>query len=198
LLRFLVPVAVVTLSVVLIAFIVIWAVRATFHPLVGTNVASSAARNQSTSPSRCNERDGLPDSACTPGAVSADITQTNIGATICRTGYTSHGVRSDGRPVRPPVTFTEPLKMSGIAAYGYPDKNPAHYEEDHLIPLELGGDGWSQSNLWPEPRYGQHNSGDKDKVENALNRLVCTGRVSLASAQQAIARNWETALASAR
>ena len=30
------------------------------------------------------------------------------------------------------------------------------------------------------------------KVEDALNRAVCDGRVSLAAAQRAIARNWLT------
>ncbi len=33
----------------------------------------------------------------------------------------------------------------------------------------------------------------KDAVEDALNRAVCDGRVSLARAQRAIARDWETA-----
>ena len=139
-------------------------------------------------------RDGLPDAACTPGAVSKDVTQATIGKTICRSGYTTRGMRSDGRPVRPPVSFTESLKASGIAAYRYPDTNPAHYEEDHLVPLELGGDGWNPSNLWPEPRTGTDNAAEKDRVETQLNRLVCAGRVSLAAAQHAIARNWETAL----
>ena len=60
-------------------------------------------------------------------------------------------MRSDGRTVRPPTSFIEPLKVSGIIAYGYTDASVANYEEDHLIPLELGGDGWSPSNLWPEP-----------------------------------------------
>jgi hypothetical protein len=144
--------------------------------------------------SRCHERSGLPDAACTPGARSADVTQATIGTTICRSGYTTRGIRSDGRPVRPPASFTEPLKVTGIAAYGYTDVSVAQYEEDHLIPLEIGGDGWSPANLWPEPRYGSHNAADKDKVENQLHQLVCAGRVSLEAAQQAIARNWETAL----
>jgi hypothetical protein len=142
----------------------------------------------------CHEHDGLPDQSCTPGATSADVVQTTIQATICTTGYTSHGVRSDGRPVRPPSDFTERLKASGIRAYGYSDTSLSDYEEDHLIPLELGGDGWSPSNLWPEPRYGQHTAAQKDGVENHLHDLVCSGRTSLAVAQLAIVTNWETAV----
>ena len=174
------PIAIVTLGAVLFSALAIFGLRAAFHPVAGLG--------------HCHLRDGLPDAACTPGAASPDITPANIGRTICRSGYTTRGVRSDGRSVRPPAGFTEPLKVSGIAAYGYSDINPAHYEEDHLIPLELGGDGWSPSNLWPEPRNGPHNAADKDEVENELNRLVCAGRVSLVTVQHAIARNWETAL----
>jgi hypothetical protein len=96
--------------------------------------------------------------------------------------------------VRPPVTFTEPLKVSGIDAYGYVDKSPADYEEDHLVPLELGGDGWNAANLWPEPRYGPHPAVDKDQVENKLHQLVCSGTVDLGTAQRAIALNWQTAV----
>lgn len=107
-------------------------------------------------------------------------------------------MRSDGRPVRPPASFTETLKLAGVKAYGYTDKLPVDYEEDHLVPLELGGDGWNQSNLWPEPRYGPHPAADKDQVENRLHELVCTGGVTLVAAQRAIATDWQTAISVAR
>jgi hypothetical protein len=142
----------------------------------------------------CHERDGLPDAGCTPGASWGDVTQSSLASTVCASGYTARGIRSDSRPVRPPERFTEPLKISGIAAYGYADKSTADYEEDHLIPLELGGDGWSLANLWPEPRYGTHTASEKDQVENELHRLVCAGSVSLSAAQRATVTNWETAL----
>ena len=181
-----IPIAAVTLGAVLFSALAILGLRWAIHPTAFTAPSLS---------SQCEMRDGLPDASCTPGAVSKDVTQETIGKTICRSGYTTRGMRADGRPVRPPVSFTESLKASGIAAYRYPDTNPAHYEEDHLIPLELGGDGWNPTNLWPEPRTGTHNAAEKDKVETQLNRLVCAGRVSLVAAQQAIAHNWETALA---
>jgi hypothetical protein len=91
------------------------------------------------------------------------------------------------------VSYTDNLKLEGIVAYAYADKNPSDYEEDHLIPLELGGDGYSPANLWPEPRYGTHTASEKDAVENYLHGMVCSGGVTLAEAQTAIARNWETA-----
>jgi hypothetical protein len=186
-----IEIAFVTLGALLVCAVAILVVRSVVHPTAGLG---SGARIEAGATSRCHERSGLQDATCTPGATFADVTQATIGATICRSGYTARGVRSDGRPVRPPASFTDPLKVSGIAAYGYTDVSATDYEEDHLIPLEIGGDGWSPANLWPEPRYGLHNATDKDKVENQLHQLICSRRVSLDAAQKAIARNWETAL----
>jgi hypothetical protein len=146
-------------------------------------------------PVHCVSSDGLPDRVCTPGAANAnDVTQATIKTTICVSGYTSHGIRSDGQPVRPPAAYTDNLKLQGIVAYGYEDPNPADYEEDHLIPLQLGGDGYDQRNLWPQPRYGPHPASAKTPIETHLHDLICSGVITLASAQIAIANNWETAL----
>jgi hypothetical protein len=82
-----------------------------------------------------------------------------------------------------------------IADYGYSDTNTADYEEDHLIPLELGGAPRDPHNLWPEPRYGAKTASSKDSVENKLKSAVCAGRATLAAARNAIAINWTTALA---
>jgi hypothetical protein len=66
------------------------------------------------------------------------------------------------------------------------------FEEDHLIPLALGGAPYDPRNLWPEPRASADgwNASVKDELEAALPRLVCSGRVSLADAQRAIATDW--------
>ena len=133
-------------------------------------VAARAAAAQAT----CSQQ-YLPDQdpACTPGAIDSRVTQQNIGTTICRPGYT--------RTVRPPASYTDERKRQGIVDYGYSDTNPADYEEDHLVPLELGGHPTAPENLWPEPRYPTGSSGltaaDKDRVENDLNHEVCAGQV---------------------
>src|ERR1035437_2160395 len=75
----------------------------------------------------CHIREILPDPSCTPGAIDQKVTQDNIKQTICVKGYT--------KTVRPPVSYTNKLKIQQIAAYGYLDKNPRDYEEDHLISL---------------------------------------------------------------
>jgi hypothetical protein len=130
----------------------------------------------------------LPDPVCQPGAYNPDVTQNTITSTICVSGWTS--------TVRPPTSYTNPLKVQQIAAYGYSDTSTADYEEDHLVPLELGGSPRDPHNLWPEPRYaaGGKTAGNKDTIENKLKTAVCNGQVALDDARHAIATNWTTAL----
>jgi hypothetical protein len=133
--------------------------------------------------------DGIrPDPTCQPGATNPDVTQSTIGSTICVSGWTA--------TVRPPTSYTNPLKVQQIAEYGYRDTNTADYEEDHLIPLELGGSPRDPRSLWPEPRMGTAGTtaASKDTVENRLKRDVCAGTVTLSAARRAIAHDWTTAL----
>ncbi|MFJ9773135.1 hypothetical protein ACIRVF_18160 [Kitasatospora sp. NPDC101157] len=132
----------------------------------------------------------LPDPSCTPGATNPDVSQDTIDSTICVGGYSTS--------IRPSTTYTNRLKVQQIAQYGYADTNTADYEEDHFIPLSLGGNPTDPHNLWPEPRYTTGTSGlsstDKDTVEYKLYRAVCNHQVDLVPAQQAIATDWTTAL----
>jgi len=126
----------------------------------------------------------LPDPKLTPGAVNPDVTQQTIETTICVRGWT--------RLVRPPESYTEPLKHEQITEYGYSDRRLRDYEEDHLIPLELGGAPTDPRNLWPEPHEapGDWGSYAKDRLESRLNDLVCSGALPLETARTAIATNW--------
>lgn len=120
-----------------------------------------------------------PDHTCTPGAINPAVTQDTIAATICRSGYT--------KTIRPPVSYTEPLKIQSIKAYGYADSIVRNYEEDHLISLELGGSPTDPKNLWPEPGASPN---EKDSVENYLHKQVCNGSMSLQEAQKEISTDW--------
>src|SRR4030081_3147458 len=73
----------------------------------------------------------LPDSTRTPGVPNPDVTQENIKETVCKAGWT--------KTIRPKTKYTNDLKVKQIAEYGYSDKSPNAYEEDHLISLQLGG-----------------------------------------------------------
>jgi hypothetical protein len=120
----------------------------------------------------------LPDPSCTPGVTNPAVSQANIDQTICRSGWTS--------TVRPPESYTEPLKYQQMDAYG-DSGSASNFEEDHLIPLELGGSPASPKNLWPEPGASPN---PKDAVEDAANQAVCDGQLRLTVAQEAIANNW--------
>jgi hypothetical protein len=108
----------------------------------------------------------------TPGALNPNVTQANIHETICVRGWT--------KTVRPPVEYTNALKVEQMRKYGERG-DPSDYQEDHLISLELGGDPRDPRNLWPEP-YPR--AAKVDTIENELNSKVCSGELSLAEAQR--------------
>ena len=126
----------------------------------------------------------LPNPALTQGAINPMVTQHDIDSTICQRGWTA--------TVRPSYHLTEPLKRAQIRAYGYADRKIWHYEEDHLIPLDLGGAAADPRNLWPEPHLGPDQWGAyaKDRLEARLGHLVCDHHLSLNRARRMIARNW--------
>src|SRR5512135_3928343 len=108
-----------------------------------------------------------PDPVRTPGSINPKITQDNIHENIC-----AHGKWST-KSVRPSVKYTNRMKRQQITEYGYKDRNPRHYEEDHLIPLTIGGNPTDPKNLWPESWRTKPHAGNKDTVEVYLNQQVC-------------------------
>jgi len=143
----------------------------------GTGSPSTAGQTPlgvQTKTSGCVAHGGLPDSACTPGAVFPNATQQEI----CRSGYT--------RSVRN-VPVSE--KEQAYAEYGIFHHSSGQYEVDHLVPLEVGGSN-DIANLWPEAAYPKPGFHEKDKVENYLHDQVCSGAMSLNEAQKEIATNW--------
>lgn len=135
---------------------------------------------------RLGPADIYPDPARTPGGTNPDITQDNIQQTICNPRWST-------KSIRPPESYTHDLKVRQLREYGYPDLDLRDYEEDHLIPLEVGGNPIDPANLWPEPYQTSIPDGgahSKDKVENYLHDQVCAGALTLAEAQREIATDW--------
>ena len=64
------------------------------------------------------------------------------------------------------------------------------YEEDHFIPLELGGDPTNPRNLWPEPYNLNPGAREKDIAENYPRKQVCSGAVTIKQAQHLIVTDW--------
>lgn len=132
-------------------------------------------------PDICTSRNGLPDPTCTPGAINPDVTQATIQSTICMRGWTA--------TIRPPQSYTGPIKLQLMRAYQYYNgHSTTGYELDHLVSLELGGSARDIANLWPEAP-GSPNA--KDKVENKTRALICSGKMTLADGQKQIATNWK-------
>lgn len=146
-------------------------------PGTGPGSTGNSSQHQfgvQTKTSGCMAHGGLPDSACTPGA----LLSTGTKDAICVSGY-SRGVRN--------VTVSE--KDQVYSEYGIASHASGQYEVDHLVSLELGGSN-EIANLWPElasPTPGFH---QKDGVENYLHAEVCSGAVDLKTAQIEVATNW--------
>ncbi len=113
----------------------------------------------------------MPDPKLTPGVVMTTDLQI-----VCHTS--TAGRRN----------VTTATRNQVFAAYKITGSR-TNYELDHLIPLELGGSN-DAGNLWPEPAPSFH---VKDILENRLHALVCAGRLDLATAQHAIATDWQAA-----
>lgn len=162
--------------------------------LTGGGVAVGTQRvavSGSPSPTASHSVVGLPRHDLTPGAINPAATQDNLASTVCKSGWATS--------VRPPSAYTSALKLAQIVDYGYPDRTPSHYQEDHLVPLELGGAPRDRRNLWPEPNTitlpdgTSIGSREKDDLEDYLNVQVCDGSMTLERAQLAIARDWISA-----
>ena len=58
----------------------------------------------------------------TPGVLNAAVTQASIASTVCRRGWT--------RTIRPPVSYTNALKATGLRQYRLRGP-PSAFQEDH-------------------------------------------------------------------
>ena len=166
--------------ILLIAVVVVvaWLYRTQFV----SSPASKAPGIGDSRETRLGPADIYPDPVRTPGETYPEITQSNIGDTICNRRWST-------KSIRPPVSYTTHLKVEQIREYGYADHSLRDYEEDHFIPLELGGHPTDPKNLWPEPFDTSIPDGGahfKDKVENYLHAQVCSGSMTLEEAQKEI------------
>ncbi len=157
--------------------------------LIRTKFPSPRIKSPETGESvqaRLGPSDIYPDAARTPGAINPDITQENIRETICNPRWST-------KSIRPEESYTHRLKIEQIGEYGYSDSRLRDYEEDHFIPLELGGNPTDPKNLWPEPfetSIADGGAHTKDKVENYLHAEVCSGSLTLDQARREIAEDW--------
>lgn len=172
-----------TPRIVLIVALLVAVISSACQAEVGGTTAPPAATGQGANTigqrsksSGCVSINGLPDPACTPGAIFPNATK----AKICVSGYSSQ-VRN----------VPDSVKNDVYAEYGITHHSAGQYEVDHLISLELGGSN-DIANLWPEPAEPRPGFHEKDKVENYMHDQVCSGAIPLQQAQFEIATNWLT------
>jgi hypothetical protein len=123
-----------------------------------------------------------PDASLAPGVENPNVTRANVATTICTAGWTG--------TVRPPTSYTNTLKRQQLANWGYQDKTLGNYEEDHRIPLSVGGHPSDPQNLWPQPYNIAWGARVKDKLEQYAWRGVCAGQLSLQEARAIFKGNW--------
>jgi hypothetical protein len=136
-------------------------------------------------PGSCVALNGKADLRCTPGAFNPAVTQATIQSTICVSGWTN--------TIRPPSSFTTQMKNEQKPEYGEANVPDGNLEEDHLVPLELGGNPHDPSNLWPEPRDSMapgQGAETKDQEESSLKDKVCHGQMTLDAARQKMLADW--------
>lgn len=138
----------------------------------GTTIATTSAPSPPPPADPCHA------GGVTYCALNPAVTQATIGQTMCVRGWTA--------TVRPSESYTENLKRQQIAQEGLPG-GLSSYEEDHRMPLELGGAPSDVMNLSPESPPSPN---PKDADESALKTSVCSGQLTLVQAQQDLVTTW--------
>lgn len=117
------------------------------------------------------ERQARPVPVFTPGAASS------LGASALCAG------------ARPSRLVAAEARDQVLVEYGMQAAPADTYELDALITPELGGTT-ARANLWPQRYDTVWNARVKDQLESLLADRVCSGRMQLGDAQEALARDW--------
>lgn len=121
----------------------------------------------------------LPNPALTPG-----VARPLSNAEVCSTKW-GKDRRHVTEAMKREVARRYGIRRASVVAAG---KGPC-CEWDHVIPRELGGAD-DVANIWAQPWREAH---QKDRLENALKKLVCSGSLPLQEAQEAIRSDWISA-----
>lgn len=130
--------------------------------------------------------------ATTPGALNPDVTQANLATTVCRPGWST-----EQRPSSSVTTMAKRVQLG--TSYAYEHLQAVDVEEDHRVPISVGGAPADLKNLWPEP-HAVHGpdaqmagSFEKDGLEWYAYRHLCgkaKPTVPLKTAQSWFLGNW--------
>jgi len=112
--------------------------------------------------------------------VNPDVTQANISETICQHGWSAS--------VRPPVSYTNQIKIQLMEREGLPLELIGNQILDHKINISIGGSPDDPRNM---ALQDASTSREKDRAERIAQRLVCSGQMPLRRAQEVMFNNWE-------
>ncbi len=140
------------------------------------NVGKTVLLKKRTKTSHC-KRGPNPDRRCSPGAYYSKLTKKVLCSASFRTGSIRNVPQSEKYAVE---------REYGMKARLY----GRTLEIDHIVSLELGGSN-DIANLFPERASPAPGYKVKDKLENKLHDLVCSGQMTLSSARVGIATNWQ-------
>lgn len=140
------------------------------------NVGKTVRLKKRTKTSHCKLGPN-PDRRCSPGAYYSKLTK----KVLCSASFRTSSIRNVPQSVKYTVEREYGMKAR---LYG------RTLEIDHIISLELGGSN-DIANLFPEKAKPAPGYKVKDKLENKLHSLVCSGSMSLRSVQKQIATNWQ-------
>ena len=142
----------------------------------GVDVGATLLLGDRTQTSNCT-LGANPDRRCSPGAFYSKLTKSKI----CAASFRTSTIRNVPTSVKHEVE-TE---------YGLvPKSYGSTLEIDHIVSLELGGSN-NIANLFPEKADAHPGYHVKDKLENKLHDLVCSGKRQLAPTQRKIASDWQ-------
>ncbi|MDR5753577.1 MULTISPECIES: hypothetical protein [unclassified Caballeronia] len=110
------------------------------------------------------------------------VTQRTIVDTICVPGYADR--------VSPSFDVQMRQKQRLLKQRGIDEAFASEYALDHRIPVLLGGLASAPANLDLRPWEGRSGQRRKERLAVFLKRCVCTGDITLAVAQAAIAGDW--------
>jgi hypothetical protein len=169
-------------SLITITAVVVLSMAASSAPATTTppDVGVTVLLNPRTSHSGCTLAPE-PDRRCSPGAYYSKLSKT----VICAPGFGTGSIRNVPDFEKHQVELEYGLTPKG---YG------STLEIDHIVSLELGGSN-DIANLFPEEAsFANHDPGFhvKDRLENKLHDLVCSGTMSLLTVRRDIAGDWES------
>lgn len=127
------------------------------------------------------------DQTPTVGVANPAVTDANLEQTICQVApaHKPAGWKSWIERQRPPASYTTKLKREQLP----PGTNLSLFEEDHVWPIEDGGNPNDPRNLRPQAWEGPNGAKAKDhQVENVVHKMICAHTMTIEQGHEIIAQ----------